>query len=101
MTINMIWGTSKRDVLTGTEMNDHFYVTRGKDKIKNFDLENDVLFLSSQVDYDLKVRGKNVIIFGDEFKTILKGVDSTDSLRIETFLGQIIDPIEINHFYDF
>ena len=82
--MNIIEGTTKRDKLTGTEMNDRFYMSEGKDKIKNFDLANDVLVFDPGVDYDLKVRGNNVIVFGDGFKTIIKGVDCTDSLMITT-----------------
>ena len=82
--MNIIEGTTNRDKLTGTEMSDHFFMSEGKDKIKNFDLENDVLVFDLGVDYDLKVRGNNVIVFGDGFKTILKGVDCTDSLVILT-----------------
>ena len=81
--MNTIEGTIKRDKLTGTELNDRFVISEGKDKIRNFDLENDTLVLDYGVDYDLKVRGNNVIVYGDGFKTVIKGVDCIDSLMIE------------------
>ena len=101
--MNIIEGTTKRDKLTGTELNDQFFISEGKDKIRNFDLENDMLVLDYGVDYDLKVRGNNVIVYGDGFKTIIKGVDCIDSLMIKESLDaylthdELITPI-INDF---
>ena len=81
---NIIEGTTKRDRLAGTEMSDRFFMSEGKDKIRNFDLEQKSVVQDKSVDLGGQGRGNNVIVFGDGFKTILSGVDCTDSLMIGT-----------------